>query len=348
MTTDLIVAPKTALAHLARLKAGLASASDPETLATIEDALGKLEGMMREAGIPFETKHEANAARVLAWAKLGRALKPLMVGAGRPKAKLSPRGTIFPNGLAKQRVTEFVRIGAMPDSEREKIVAKAGEELQIIYARILVKLARPYWYKESREAKHKEISAEAATKRVPERVGPFPLIYADPPWRFKIFSPKGLERTPDQKYPTLTYDQIKDFRVGTQTVLEIAAKKAALFLWCTSSNVHLALSVMEAWGFEFKSSAVWVKWNGKLQTGTGLVFRNGHELLLYGTRGAMPGPQWQPPSVFMFPRGEHSAKPPEIRRAIEKMYPDFDAKTRCELFTREKNLKGWTGFGFES
>jgi hypothetical protein len=45
----------------------------------------------------------------------------------------------------------------------------------------------------------------------------------------------------------------------------------------------------------------------------------------------MPGPQYQPPSVFHYPRGVHSAKPPEIRTAIEKMYPAFDAHTRLEL-----------------
>jgi N6-adenosine-specific RNA methylase IME4 len=84
-----------------------------------------------------------------------------------------------------------------------------------------------------------------------------------------------------------------------------------------------------------------------MQTGLGLVFRNQHEVLLYGTRGDMPGPQYQPPSVFHYPRGRHSAKPPEVRIEIEKMYPDFDETTRLELFAREK-LPGWTPYGFEA
>jgi N6-adenosine-specific RNA methylase IME4 len=74
--------------------------------------------------------------------------------------------------------------------------------------------------------------------------------------------------------------------------------------------------------------------------------------LLYGTskRGNMPAPQYQPPSVFLYPRGEHSAKPPEIRIEIEKMYPDFDAATRCELFYRKADgeIDGWTTYGFEA
>jgi N6-adenosine-specific RNA methylase IME4 len=105
---------------------------------------------------------------------------------------------------------------------------------------------------------------------------------------------------------------------------------------------------MGVWGITFKGSAVWVKMkDGKLQRGMGLVFRNTHEILLYGTRGDMPGPQHQPASSFLLPRGKHSAKPPEIRKNIERMYPDFDEKTRLELFAREQ-VKGWTGYGYEA
>ena len=191
------------------------------------------------------------------------------------------------------------------------------------------------------------IVANAAA--VAEEVGPFPLIYADPPWQFKIYSEKGLERTPDQHYPTLSDDEIKKFRVAGKLVRDLAHRDASLLMWCTSSNFERALGILGAWGFEFKSSAVWVKLgpDGKPISGMGLVFRNMHEILLYGTRGKMPGPQFQPPSVFMYPRGEHSAKPPEIRTEIEKMYPDFDAKTRVELFSREC-VSGWSSYGFES
>ena len=115
------------------------------------------------------------------------------------------------------------------------------------------------------------------------------------------------------------------------------------FLWCTSANIEKALKVLSAWHFTYRAHAVWVK----DRHGTGLVFFNRHECLLYGTRGKMPGPQYQPSSVFEYPRGRHSAKPPEIRHAIEKMYPDFAAATRLELFARE-TVEGWSACGFES
>jgi N6-adenosine-specific RNA methylase IME4 len=77
-------------------------------------------------------------------------------------------------------------------------------------------------------------------------------------------------------------------------VREIAHKDAVLLLWCTSSGIDRALKTMKAWDFDFKASAVWDK--GVM--GHGLVFRNYHEVLLYGTRGNMQAPQYQPPSVF--------------------------------------------------
>ena len=105
----------------------------------------------------------------------------------------------------------------------------------------------------------------------------------------------------------------------------------------------LAKEVMEAWGFDYKAHAVWVK----DKTGLGLVFRNQHEVLLYGTRGVMPGPQVQFSSVFSYPRGEHSAKPPEIRAAIEQMYPDFKQQHRLEIFARG-HIDDWSTYGFEA
>ena len=109
---------------------------------------------------------------------------------------------------------------------------------------------------------------------------------------------------------------------------------------------------MEQWGFTYKSQAVWVKLgpDGKPISGLGLVFRNMHEVLLYGTKGKMPGPQYQPASALMYPRGRHSAKPPEIRKEIERMYPDFGDRTRAEIFSRENAamVPGWSHFGFEA
>ena len=195
----------------------------------------------------------------------------------------------------------------------------------------------------NRVRRHNTIAAEASNAVVLEHPGPFPLIYADPPWKFEVYSEKGLDRTADQHYPTLTDQEIINFKIDGKTVPEIAYRDAALFLWCTSSNLFRALAIVTGWGFTYKTNAIW----DKQRTGTGLVFMNMHEHLLYCIRGNMPAPRYLPPSIFRYPRGEHSAKPPEIRAEIEKMYPAFDVRKRLELFARSKPA-GWSAYGLEA
>ena len=115
----------------------------------------------------------------------------------------------------------------------------------------LVDAACLYWYQASRKKKHRDIASGA--KAAKETLGPFPLVYADPPWKFATYSEKGLERTPDQHYPTLTDEEIIDFEVNGKTVPESTAKSAVLLLWCTSSNILRALAVLDAWGFTYKT-----------------------------------------------------------------------------------------------
>lgn len=248
--------------------------------------------------------------------------------------------TLAEAGIDKNLADRARKAVAIPEDEFEALVANGRADVKRSAERAAeAKIAR--------REKHQTIAARASSTL--SRAGPFPLIYADPPWKWGHFgdqeneNEKGKGRTPDQHYPTLTYEQIKWFRADGKPIADLAHKDAALFLWCTSSNIELALEVVEAWGFTYKTHAVWVKDS----SGLGLVFRNRHELLLYGTRGQMPGPQYQPQSVFEFPRGRHSEKPEGIRRAIEKMYPDFGEGARLELFARG-TVNGWTCYGFES
>ena len=175
--------------------------------------------------------------------------------------------------------------------------------------------------------------------------GTFALIYADPPWRFEVHgdSVLGKLRSPDLHYPVMMDDAIRGLQVDGRHVSEIAAKDAGLFLWCTSSNIHRALGVMGAWGFTFKTSAVW----DKQRTGTGYIWLNQHEVLLYGSRGEFPAPVHKGSSVFSYPRGRHSQKPTEVRKSLAKMYPALGEHGRIELFARG-DIPGWTVWGNEA
>ena len=173
----------------------------------------------------------------------------------------------------------------------------------------------------------------------------FPLIYADPPWTFEVSSELGKVLTsPDNHYPTMSVDEICDLMVGDKHITEIIGDDCALYMWCTPANmICMAQPVWKRWGFEYSTHAVW----DKQRAGTGYVFRNRHEVLIYAKRGNVPAPMFAPESVFSYPRGKHSAKPPEVRQALEKMYPAFGKNDRIELFARGK-IPGWTVWGHEA
>src|SRR5207249_2741130 len=81
-----------------------------------------------------------------------------------------------------------------PEPELEKAFFHARKWDVLVTFDDLIKRARPYWYKESRASKHRKIS-DTATKTIghePGSIGPFPLIYADPPWQFETDSWAGL------------------------------------------------------------------------------------------------------------------------------------------------------------
>jgi N6-adenosine-specific RNA methylase IME4 len=312
-------------------------------IADIDRDLDLIERYAREAGLlqPVELV-EFRLGRFIARWKLGEALAKIVRAPGAT-SELVRVGTRFAEVLSKigvgsRQAQAAQRVACLPYSELEAFCQRMRLRDDLpSFSELLIE-AKPYWYQQSRKDKHRSIRSRA------DVCGPFPLIYADPPWGFAVDNDKGLERTPDQHCETLSDHDIGTFMIGDKLVREIAAPQAALLMWCTSSNMKRALAVMEEeWDFEFKASAAWVK----DRSGLGLVFRDQHEVLLYGTRGDMPGPQYQPPSVFEYPIGEHSAKPPEIRAEIEQMYPDFDADRRLELFARGE-IEGWTTYGFEA
>ena len=207
----------------------------------------------------------------------------------------NPPVTLAEAGIDKNLAHRARTLAGMSGEDFTVFVDEGREQVQRSVERAVMET-------EARKAKHQAIAENANLALA--NLGPFPLIYADPPWKWGHFGEPDQEneskgRTPDQHYPTLTYDEIKDFAIAGKRIAEIAHKDAALFLWCTSANIKLAIEVMESWDFTYKAQAVWVK----DKIGLGLIFRNRHEVLLYGTRGNMPRPQHQPPSVFEYPRG---------------------------------------------
>jgi N6-adenosine-specific RNA methylase IME4 len=347
-----IIKPLKPPANLKAATARLMKAKTPEEVLAFDADAAGWEAYMRKAGFSQGDMHEINEARMRARWRLGQMLSAIdRKGSGPGRGKKGARpvhgflARLTQLKLQRPRADEAQRIGCLPRIELEKIFQEARRIGELVTITWLVDAGRPYWFKASRQKKHREIAAAAAAVRDAQasNVRPFPLLYVDPPTEFEVYSEKGLGKAPDQHYPTMSDAEIVNY------IKPFVPKIGAVMWWCTSSNLLRALETMEQCGYEFKTSFVWVKLgqDGKPISGMGLVARNMHEVILYGTVGNMPGPQYQPPSVFFYRRGRHSAKPPEIRAEIERMYPDFDASTRCELFCREQ-VNGWTTFGFEA
>ena len=175
----------------------------------------------------------------------------------------------------------------------------------------------------------------------------YPVIYADPPWKFETRSALGRFFQAERHYPTMTLDEIMALPVGG-----LAAADAALFLWATVPMLPEAQAVMTAWGFVYRSHLVWLKSaaDGAQRRGTGFWFANCHELLLLGTRGEIPAPLpgRQEFSLVSAPVGRHSEKPERFRTMIEEYFPGVGW---LELFARTGPAgapAGWDLWGNEA
>lgn len=186
--------------------------------------------------------------------------------------------------------------------------------------------------REARLERIRSISASNADLSTDRR---YPVIYADPPWRYDYTETES--RAIENQYPTMDLEAI-----CALPVQQIATDDAVLFLWGTSPKLVEALRVIESWGFTYRTCAVW----HKPQLGMGYYFRQQHELLLVATRGSLPAPAPADRigSVITADRAAHSAKPAEFAEAIERMYPTLP---KIELFCRSPR-EGWAVWGNQS
>ncbi len=159
----------------------------------------------------------------------------------------------------------------------------------------------------------------------------FGSIYADPPW---LYDNQGTRAATGNHYSGLTVDEL-----CALPIRELAADDAHLHLWTTNGFLFECPRIFEAWGFEFRSALIWVK----PQMGIGNYWRNSHEYLLTAIRGtAKRFNDRSLKSWLECDRGEHSAKPEQVRHFIERASPG----PYLELFGRSPAPK-WTVWGDE-
>lgn len=159
----------------------------------------------------------------------------------------------------------------------------------------------------------------------------FGAIYADPPW---VYDNQSTRAAQGNHYGGLTVDELCALPVN-----ELAAKDAHLHLWTTNAFLFDCARIFDAWGFEFRSTFVWVK----PQMGIGNYWRNSHEFLLTGIRGdAKRFNDRSLKSWLECDRSRHSEKPFIVRDYIKRASPG----PYLEMFARTP-AEGWTCWGNE-
>ena len=289
------------------------------------------------------------------------AISPTTVGTIR--RRLGEKGATVQNGHRigldgrRQRLPRTRTILAASEGEARramaavKAVGTAALPNRMLSAQELNAAARIAQRETNREARFADL-AEAPVLPSGRR---FSVLYVDPPWRYEGGGgPSDPTRQAERHYPTMAHEELLLLPVGA-----LAAKDAIIFLWATPPKLAEAIELLVAWGFEFRTSACWIKeqpasaasrkrgdLNPRDAIGMGSYFRQAHELLLVGIRGRIPppAPADRPSSILRAPRGPHSAKPAIARETIQRMYPSLP---RIELFARGKS-KGWTSWGHEA
>jgi N6-adenosine-specific RNA methylase IME4 len=172
---------------------------------------------------------------------------------------------------------------------------------------------------------------------------PFGAIYLDPPWRY---GNQATRASTGKHYKGVIDENGKEIQPAAGMTVEeiealpikkLMAKDAHIHMWTTNAFQFETPRLFAAWGFEYRSTLVWVK----PQMGIGNYWRNSHEYLQTGIRGdAKRFRDRSLKSWVLSNRGKHSAKPGLVRAYIERA----SAGPYIELFARQ-DVEGWAVWG---
>lgn len=172
------------------------------------------------------------------------------------------------------------------------------------------------------------------------------VIYADPAWRFS----QGINRRKDirEKFGTneelsIQYPTMSDKEIIELNVADYADDNCVLFLWTTDAHLEVAIKAINNWGFKYKTVAfTWNKKRGFMGKWTVKQC----EICLLSTKGTAHKllKSFKEKSYLEENKTEHSKKPSEFRKRIERMFGDVP---KLEMFARTR-AEGWDAWGNET
>jgi N6-adenosine-specific RNA methylase IME4 len=182
--------------------------------------------------------------------------------------------------------------------------------------------------------------------------GRYGVIYADPPWYFKVWGKQGTGRGAFSHYNLMSAEDLLALPVG-----DLAARDCMLFIGVPVPLREQGMDLIKAWGFRYAtvgftwikpcigkpSQHVVAKWGAGtagFRIGTGYYTRANPEECILAVRGKPKILRHDIPQLIVSPLREHSRKPDEARERIEMLTPG----PYLELFARE-SIPGWDAFG---
>jgi len=315
------------LARITEADRLLSIVETPQEAAEIADKAAALATWAKRSNAAIPVINKAVAIKLSAERKAGEML------AGMDLRKNQNAGhNVLPAlsdfNISKMQSSRWQQMAKVPKEEFTAYVAQCDEAGREVTSNGLYKMANKHAPKNG--ARAPDVTDGTHTDLAQLNGQKFGTIYADPPWRY---SNQVTRAATDNHYKTMSVEEI-----CAMPVASLAADKAHLHLWTTNAFIFECPKIMEAWGFEFRSTFVWVK----PSMGIGNYWRNSHEIMLLGIRGGQTAISRSEMSWIECGRGAHSSKPQQVRERSQRLSPG----PYLELFGR-RSIPGWHVFGNE-
>ena len=351
----------------------LAEVKAVDEVVAIRDKAAALAAAARIAN-NHQAEADAVAIRLRATRRLGQLMQAQKdaVGFNRGAAgggkKAGPRGslvnprdlrpTLASQGIDKRLANQARLLSAPSEKDFEALVADTHDKV----ARAVRNAMREVEIEQEREAYRARTYQGGTVADLEHLIASgdrFGVESVDFAWPYEPWSDKGKQRSAERRYDVMSLDEIKTF--AANYIPRLAAKDCALFIWAIWPlifAVREVIDVIDGYGFKYRGLGFdWIKSlpgvetievkragykGGGLHWGEGYATRANSEVCFLATRGNPRRLLMNVHSTVIAPVGEHSEKPDEVYRRIERLYPG----PYLELFAR-KPREHWTYWGDE-
>ncbi len=175
----------------------------------------------------------------------------------------------------------------------------------------------------------------------------YQVILMDPPWSY--YGAQDKMGAAAKFYPTMSDEDL--MAMDIKGILE---KPGVVFMWVTSPRLDFAIDLLRHWGLTYRGVAfTWIKTRADGVTPIGAqgvrpsVVKPTAEYVLVASNipkgRPLPISDEGVPHTILAAKMEHSRKPDEVHRRIERLYPNA---TKIEMFAR-RPMEGWDVWGNE-